>query len=210
MLDPHFVFLGAAIGLTGSVAYAIATIRGRIAPNRVTWILWAAAPLIGFFAQLDSGVGLPAVMTLCVGVGPLLVVIASFIGAASPPRVTVFDLLCAGISVLAIVLWLTLDQPVLAVVCSVLADAAGALPTYRKAWRQPRSETPLMYACFGANGTITLLTISTWSVEQWAFPVWITVLGASMVLLLALRRRALDRRSTRDQASTAGTSATAI
>ena len=30
----------------------------------LAWSLWAAAPLIGFSAQLDAGVGLPAVMTM--------------------------------------------------------------------------------------------------------------------------------------------------
>ncbi|APU20006.1 hypothetical protein [Actinoalloteichus sp. GBA129-24] len=68
MLDPHWVFAGAVLGLVGSVRYAFAITRGRVRPNLVTWSLWAAAPLIGFFAQLDSDVGLPAVMTLAAGV----------------------------------------------------------------------------------------------------------------------------------------------
>ena len=46
MLDVHFVYLGAAIGAIGQVGYVVDTIRGRTQPNRVTWLLWALAPLL--------------------------------------------------------------------------------------------------------------------------------------------------------------------
>ena len=189
MLDPAFVFVGAAIGLAGAIQYAIATLRGRVAPNRVTWALWAAAPLIGFFAQLDSGVGLTAVLTLSVGVGPLLVLVSSFFGRASPPRITGFDILCGAISIAALIVWLLLDQPVLAVVFAVLADGAGAVPTLRKAWRHPRSESSPMYLCTAANGTIALLTVQTWTVENWVFPAYIAALGVTLAAIVILRGR---------------------
>ncbi|RCG16813.1 hypothetical protein DTL70_28210 [Streptomyces diacarni] len=64
MLDPHWVFVSAVLGLSGSVRYAFSTMRGTARPNVVTWSLWAAAPLIGFFAQLD-GAFAAYVLALC-------------------------------------------------------------------------------------------------------------------------------------------------
>ena len=58
MLNVHFVFLGAAIGLVGQTFYVVDTIRGRTQPNRVTWLLWAVAPLLAFAVEIDKGVGL--------------------------------------------------------------------------------------------------------------------------------------------------------
>ena len=191
MIDPHFVFLAAAIGLTGTIRYAIATLRGRTSPNRVTWALWAAAPLIGFFAQLDSDVGLPAVSTLTIGVGPLLVLIASFINRRGTVRLSAFDLGCGAVAVLSLIIWLGLDQAPLAVVFAVLADAVGAVPTVRKAWADPQSENTLFYVLVGVNGTITLLTLTQWVPATWAFPGYLVLLSLSMTMIITLRRRAV-------------------
>jgi hypothetical protein len=36
VLDPHWVFVSAVLGLTGSTRYAFATMRGQARPNIVT------------------------------------------------------------------------------------------------------------------------------------------------------------------------------
>ena len=103
MLDPSWVYLSAALGLVGSTRYAIATITGTARPNLVTWVLWAVAPLIGFFAQLSAGVGLPAVLTLAAGLGPLIVVVPAVVTRHSHSAIGPFDLLRAAIAGAALV-----------------------------------------------------------------------------------------------------------
>ncbi|WP_134324488.1 hypothetical protein [Cumulibacter soli] len=191
MLDPRFVFLGALLGIAGSVRYAIRTIIGKSAPNRVSFFLWSAASLIGFFAQLDEGVGLPAVLTLVAGVGPGLVFLASFFGRSAPWRISRFDLLCGAAAVAALVVWLALSNPTLAVAFAVLADLLGAVPTVVKAWRAPMTEEPIFYALVAGNGAITLMTIQAWTLATWLFPAYILTLGLSLLLVVLLRRRQL-------------------
>ncbi|MFD0905314.1 hypothetical protein [Actinomadura sediminis] len=188
MLDPHFVFLAAAIGLTGSVRYAIATVRGSTRPNRVTWSLWAAAPLIGFFAQLDGGVGLPSVTTLSAGLGPLIVLLASFANRRSTARVGAFDLACGAVAVMALIVWVGLDRAPVAVVFAVLADGVGAVPTIRKAWGDPESENAGFYALVGVNSTITLLTIDRWTLDTWVFPGYMLAICLTLLAIIGLRR----------------------
>jgi hypothetical protein len=55
MLDSHFVILGAILNVIGGLSYLIDTIKGKAKPNRVTWFLWALAPLIAFTAELKQG-----------------------------------------------------------------------------------------------------------------------------------------------------------
>ncbi|MFD2468652.1 hypothetical protein [Amycolatopsis silviterrae] len=190
MLDPHWVFAGAALGLVGSVRYAFAITRGRVRPNLVTWSLWAAAPLIGFFAQLDSDVGLPAVMTLAAGAGPSIVVLTSVITRRHYTRRGIFDVACAVIAALALAIWLGLGAAPLAVLFAVAADAVAALPTVVKAWRHPESENVLFYALVGAGATITLMTISSWEPQAWAFVLYQISICALLIGIIATRRRA--------------------
>lgn len=193
MLDPHLVFLGAACTLAGSGYYAVQTLRGRARPNRVTWFLWALAPLIGFAAELDRGVGLPAVLTLSVGLGPALVFCSSLV-ASGYWRVSGFDVACGAVSLTALVAWLSADDPTTAVALAVLADLMGGVPTFVKTWVAPWTEPPPAFLAVLANGTITLLTIDRWDVATAGFPAYIAALGAGMVLLIGVRRRALGPR----------------
>ena len=79
MLPVDFVYLGAVIFAVGQAFYVVDTIRGRTRPNRVTWLMWAAAPLLAFAVETSDGVGLQSLMTFMVGFGPLVVFVASFV-----------------------------------------------------------------------------------------------------------------------------------
>lgn len=182
MIDPRFVFLGAALSMVGTLSYALLTVRGEVRPNRLSWFLWAAASLTGFGAQLDDGVGLSAVLTFSMGAGPAVVFLASFANRSSYWRLTFADLLCGIASVLALAIWLALDDPQTAVLFAVLGDLAAAIPTFRKAWSAPGTENPLVFGLVAVNGIITLLTITVWDPAVWAFPVYATTLGGRPLL----------------------------
>lgn len=195
MIHPNWVILSTAIALAGSLRYAYLTVRGRSTPNLVTWTLWAAAPLIAFFAQLDAGVGLPALTTLSAGVGPLIVLAASFIGRHRRVRLTAFDVGCGVISVIALVVWAGAGQAEFAVVLAVAADAAAALPTVRKAWRDPASENAFFYGLVGTGGVITLLTISDGAPASWAFAAYILALSVLLTAVITIRGAVVASRS---------------
>jgi hypothetical protein len=57
MLNENFVILGFVIQMSGSLKYLIATLQGRVKPNKVTFFLWALAPLIAFSAEIKQGDG---------------------------------------------------------------------------------------------------------------------------------------------------------
>ncbi|WP_432741520.1 hypothetical protein H7827_00025 [Streptomyces sp. JH002] len=193
MLDPYWVFVSAVLGLAGSVRYAFATVRGTARPNVVTWSLWAAVPLIGFSAQLDSGVGLPAVQTLSAGAGPFAVVVCGLLTRHNLVRLGSFDKVCGGVAATALVVWLVLDQAPLAVVCAVVADAAAALPTLVKAWRDPYSENLLFYVLVGIGAAVTLMTITSWEPESWAFAAYMFALCAVLGGTVLTRRRVIKQ-----------------
>ncbi|GGF58437.1 hypothetical protein GCM10011519_35350 [Marmoricola endophyticus] len=187
MLDPRFVLLGAALTLIGSSRYALATVRGRTRPNRVTWFLWALAPLIGFVAQLDDGVGWPSVLTLSIGVGPAIIFVSSLVSTRSYWRITRFDLVCGAASLVALVVWLTVPDPEYAVVAAVLADLLAGIPTIRKAWSYPETEIATTFALGLANGVITLLTLDRWDLASWAFPAYLVALMTTMLVCIVGR-----------------------
>ncbi len=89
MLSQNFVIIGTLIGTAGAIAYLWDTIKGKVKPNRVSFLLWAIAPMIAFVAQIQQGVGLESLMTFSTGFLPLLTFIASFTNKKAEWKITV-------------------------------------------------------------------------------------------------------------------------
>lgn len=190
MIDPRFAILGAVISLAGNGAYARDTVRGRTQPNRVSWLLWTVAPLIAFAAEVVQHVGLNALLTFAVGFGPLIVFASSFLDPRAYARVTPLDLACGALSVAALVAWAVTGRGDAAILFSILSDFFGAVPTVRKAYRRPQSESASAFIAGGLGAAITLLTIRRWSFASAGFPAYIALAGSTMaVLILAPRTR---------------------
>jgi hypothetical protein len=129
VISENWIYLGTAIGVLGTAAYLRDTLRGTTKPNRVTWLLWAFAPLLAAVVEFDEGVGLRALPTFMVGFMPLLVFAASFVNADSVWRIRRFDYACGAISVLGTVVWLVTRNGVLAISAAIAADFMAGLPT---------------------------------------------------------------------------------
>ncbi len=129
MISVNFVILGALLNLIGCFNYIIGTLKGTTKPNRVTWFLWALAPMIAFTVMINDGVGLLALMTFMVGFGPLLIFIASFVNKKAYWNITKFDIICGVLSLAAIALWVITGSGLTAIIFSIMADLLAGLPT---------------------------------------------------------------------------------
>jgi hypothetical protein len=192
VIDPRFAILAALIILAGNGAYALDTVRGKTQPNRVSWMLWALAPMIAFAAEVAQGVGLNAVLTLAVGLGPLMVVVASFLDPKAYARVTPFDMGCGVLSLTALGAWAATGRGNVAILLSILADFLAAIPTIRKAYLYPRTEHAGAFLAGVAGAALTLLTIAPEDrgFASVAFPAYILLDSALIASLILIPRPA--------------------
>ena len=194
MLDPKFAILAGVIAIVSAAGYAFDTLKGRNQPNRVTWAMWTVVPMIAFAAQISQGVGLQSVFTFAGGFGPLLVLIATFVNPKSYWRLTSFDLTCGSISLAALALWAITGKGLVALVLSVVADFFAAVPTLKKSYRVPLSESGYPFLLGVVAALITLLTIKEWTLANSAFGVYVVFtdgLIAGLVLFPAARPKSL-------------------
>jgi hypothetical protein len=187
MIDERFVYLAFVFNLIGTSSYLYEVIKGRAKPHKVTWFLWALAPLIAFAAQINQGVGISALMTFAVGFGPLVIFIASFFNKKSDWQITKFDLFCGAISIFALILWGLTKDAFLALVLAMAADGVACIPTYLKSYKHPETEDYRAYLFAGISALITLATIQTWSFLYYGFPVQTFIICAVFVVLIKFR-----------------------
>ena len=187
MLPSGFVIIGALIGAAGSVAYLVDTVKGKVKPNRVSFLLWSIAPFIAFAAQINQGVGVESVMTFGTGFLPMTVFAASFVNKKAEWKVTRFDLVCGFLSIIGLALWLVTKVGNVAILFSILADGLAAVPTIVKAYRYPDTELawPWLATVFGV--VLTLLTLSEVTFANSGFIIYILLVDAFIFSLIQFR-----------------------
>lgn len=184
------VFIAAIVQLLGAAAYIRGTLRGETKPNRVSWTLWGSAPLAGGAIILMEGTASWAILPIFMaGVIPVLVLAGSFFNKQAYWKLGRFDYACGAFGGLALLMWLWASQPAVAIVMLALTDGLAVLPTVRKAWTNPETETSAAY--FGAlfGGVAAVLNVQEWTALEYAFPVYLVT--ANLVLLFAIYRNAI-------------------
>ena len=166
-------------------------------PNRVGWSLWAMAPLVAFAAEVTQGVRLQSLITLSAGLGPLLVLLASFADRKAYWKLKPFDWYCAALSLIALLLWLITGKGNVAIVFSICADLLACLPTATKSYTHPETETPGAFVAGAAGVLLTILTIHIWTFANYAFPFYLLVANSAIAAIILVRGRAKGRNSQR-------------
>lgn len=187
MLNENFVFLGVLISVIGASSYLIDTIKGKVKPNRVSFFLWALAPLIAFAAEIKQGVGIQSLMTFIVGFNPLLIFFASFVNKKAEWKLGSFDFICGGLSLIGLSLWYITADANLAIIFAVFADGLASLPTIVKSYNFPETERGWIYLTATINAAITLLTIKIWDFAHYGFPLNIFIVATIIFILVQFK-----------------------
>jgi hypothetical protein len=209
VINENWIYLGTAIGTAGAAVYLRDTLRGTTQPNRVTWLLWAIAPLLAAAVAVNAGAGLRALPTFMVGFMPLLIFIASFHNSASVWKVRRMDYACGVVSVIGTVVWLVTRNGVLAVSAAIAADFLAGVPTLMKSWSHPQTETVHSYVGALISMVVVLLTVDHWTFDVVAFPLFVAVTATVQSLLVGLEPGPRLRRARHHSAAPTGSAAPA-
>ncbi len=102
-------------------------------------------------------------------------------------RIDRVDVVCAVVSVAGLVFWAVVNKPTVALVSFVAADFVAALPTYRKSWARPETETARMFVLGTLNTGITLLTLKHFTTAGALFPGVIMMTDCILSVLIITR-----------------------
>lgn len=187
------VVLSAVLSLSGSFAYIRDMFRGRSKPNLVTWGLWSFAPLIATGAALSAHAdGWATVRIFMTGFGPLLVFLFAFVVPQSYWKLSRFDYACGVLSIIALIVWLGANSPLLAILLLAATDLLATLPTVIKAWKYPETETLYTYCTGLFTASIILPAIPVWNIENAAFQLYVLI--SNIILFVIVLRGHVRRR----------------
>ncbi len=184
MLPGYAVYIAAIINAGGVTGYIRDTLRGSTFPHRVTWFLWGFIPLVTVTVQLREHVGIQTVMTLTYFATAMAVLVMSFLARRGSWEVTAFDWACGGVCLAAVAVYAATLKGDLAISLLLTAEFFAAVPTVRKSWKAPETETWTVFLVGVVSSSITLLTVTHWTFPTYALSAWIGLQSGTQVMLV--------------------------
>ena len=176
--------------VAGGYTYLRDTLDGRTKPNRVSWFLWALAPLVSLGAAFSADADIWASVRVIVGgIVPAIIFLASFVNKNSYWRLNRFDLFCGGLSLVALLFWQLASSPLVAVLLASAANTFAAVPTFFKAWHYPETETRMIFITSFLSSILIIPAIPAWTIANSAFQ--ISLIVSTGLLLFAVYRKDL-------------------
>ena len=189
MTFPQFlVVVSVLLMVWGAYDYLRDTLAGKTKPNRVSWSLWALAPLISLGAAFDANADVWASIRVLVGgVVPAVIFLASFINKNSYWRLGRFDWFCGGLSLAALVFLQLANSPLVAVLLATTANTLATVPTFVKAWNYPETESRLIFITSFISAILIIPAIPVWTIANSAFQIGLMLTTGA--LLVAIYRK---------------------
>ncbi|MES2023282.1 MAG: hypothetical protein V4439_01225 [Patescibacteria group bacterium] len=161
-------------------------------PQRMTWFIWCILLTIAFVAQIFKG-GTWSLITT--GVDWLGVVTIFFLsikyGMGGTRKLDKIALAGAGIG---LIIWYFTNEPLFALLISVLIDFVAGMLTIIKTYKEPETETFIAYMICGTGGLLGVFSVGELNFSLILFPLWICLLNYAIGITVILGRRRLENK----------------
>lgn len=188
-LETILIAVATIISIGGYLPYISDIIKRKSKPNRVTWLIWSILGTVLCFAsfELSDYDWMMICVPMVYMVGPTIVAILSFwYGEGGTSKFDIFCFVCAFVG---LGLWLILDMVVLALWLSIIIDGIGALPTIRKSFINPKSESIIGWSAFSLANALNFGVMfhrfdGTESIHSLVYPLYLFVISAIILVVM--------------------------
>ncbi|MEK7194585.1 MAG: hypothetical protein AAB660_02770 [Patescibacteria group bacterium] len=181
-----FGILSSAFVLLGALPYIRDIHKGKAHPHVLSWLGWTFITLLGARAMFAEGSTWVVAILVANALNSLVIAGYSVIKKVGVWSTGVYDYVFFGLGVLGLILWQTLNMPIVALICAILADLFFGIPTIIKTYKNPTTETPFVWITASISGLLSLFAIQVFVFHEVAYPLYLFIYD-SIVLLLVLK-----------------------
>ena len=178
------LFIGivsAIIGIAAFAPYIKDMLTRKTRPHMFTWLIWVLTQGTAVVAMWTGGGGAGAItLTICL----VLVFIVFLLSIKFGTRdITHSDTVVLIVALVAILIWWQLDNPILAVVIVSAIDVLGFIPSYRKTYKDPLSETISTWIMYVLSNILAIIALEQYNALTLTY---ITSIVFAEILLLSI------------------------
>lgn len=172
------------------VPYIKDMIHGETRPSMVSMALWTSIQLVIIAAQFVTGptwaIIIPVVMTF----NTILILILGLRGYGYTTYGWI-DGVCITIVILALVAWYTTNDPLLALLLSIVADFTASIPALIKVLKHPFSESLQSWIILIIANICAVASVPHWTIVSSAFSMYVVTVDTLFISTMMLLRRRL-------------------
>ncbi len=177
-----FIIISSLLAFVSPIVYSRSILKGQAKPHRTTravLLIITALTTASLFVQHNQvAIWLAAVST----VQSIIVFVLSIRYGMGGWSKT--DLICLFLALTGIVLWKITHDPVVALYCAIAADFTGMIPALIKTYHHPETDVWCFYLLDSFAAIFSMLALTSWSLQEYSYPVYIMIVNCIMVLLV--------------------------
>lgn len=179
--------VAALLSVIAVIPYIYDTLKGKTKPHLYTMIIWAIVTTLAFFGQYTAGAGPGAWTTGVTAIFTVVVLILSL--KYGTDDITTFDTALLVFALLAIIPWWFTKDPTLSVVIATFIDVCAFLPTIRKTFKDPTSETLFTWIANFLRHGLALCALTTFVLATYVYPAALCFMNIVVALVILSRRK---------------------
>lgn len=154
--------IATVLAIIGNAPYLYDVIRKRIQPHPYTWLVWSVVSAVTFFGQVVKGGGVGSIPT---GVAEMFtIVIFLFSLRYGFKNIVKRDTYFLVAALLGLIPWALTKDPTISVIIVVCIDVIAFIPTLMKTWRNPHTETPMLFIMNVLRHILTLFSLEAYNI----------------------------------------------
>lgn len=178
--------IGALIAVVGNVPYLIKVVQKKVIPHPYTWLVWTIVSATTFFGGLAKGAGVGAIPTGASEIFTVIIFLFSLrYGFRHVRKIDTYFLI---IALLGLIPWILTHDPTVSVIIVVTIDLIAFIPTIRKTWVHPRTETPILYEMNVVRHILTLFSLEAYNTATMLHSIAMISVNSVMTLIIHMRR----------------------
>lgn len=176
--------IAAVIAIVGNVPYLIDVIKKRVQPHPYTWLVWTIVSAVTFFGALAKGAGVGVIPIAAAEIFTIIIFLFSL--QYGFKRIVRSDTYFLIIALLGLIPWALTKDPTISVIIVVTIDLIAFIPTIRKTYRHPETETPALYSMNVVRHILTLFSLQAYNIATMLHSIAMIVTNSIMTGLITV------------------------
>jgi hypothetical protein len=174
--------VAALLAIIQVVPYIRSILRGETKPSRASYAIWLCVELVLVASYFSSGATTTKWMFVIILLNSVVLFLLSLkYGMKGFHKVDLFSIVFAMVAIIA---WITTDNPALAVYLCAAASFFGYIPTERKTYTHPKTENKLSWGLYVLAAFLNVCALDTLELAIILPPLTTLIMSTSIYLLL--------------------------